>query len=41
MPITRSAPRRKAAFCAINPTPPQPHTATVWPGWMSQKSAPM
>ena len=39
--MTRSAPISRALCCAIRPTPPQPQTATVSPGWMPQKSAPM
>ena len=41
MPITRSAPISRALRCAMSPTPPHPQTATVSPGWMLQKSAPM
>jgi hypothetical protein len=39
--ITRPAPMIIALFCAISPTPPQPHTATVSPGLIAAKSAPM
>ena len=41
MAITRSAPSMKALWMANWPTGPQPQTATVSPGWMSQFSAAM
>ena len=41
MAMTRSAPSQKAHFMANSPTGPQPHTATVSPGWIWQFSAAM
>src|ERR1044072_5157339 len=41
MAMTRPAPSRNALRIANCPTGPQPHTATVSPGWMLQFSAAM